>query len=122
MAKYADAKIIKISELESFCPPKHVNTDSFTMISEDLGATKFVLFVTEIHPGGEAQLDVHKGREHCYFIMSGVGEAQVEGKKFILHPGDCLWIPPDAEHGVKPVGGQTLRFAVVTAPPPWVET
>ncbi len=43
------------------------------------------------------------------------------GKKFIVRPGDCLWIPPDAEHGVKPTGGQTLRFAVVTSPPPWVE-
>ena len=32
---------------------------------------------------------------------------------------DCLWLPPGCEHGVKPVGGQTLRFVVVTAPPPW---
>jgi mannose-6-phosphate isomerase-like protein (cupin superfamily) len=86
-----------------------------------LGVSRFVLFITEIRPGGEAQLDVHEGREHCYFIMSGVEEAQVEGKKFTLHPGDCLWIPPDAEHGIKPVGTQTLRFAVVTAPAPWVE-
>ena len=121
MSDYAEAKVTRVSELESACPPKHVNTDAFTMVGQDTGAKGFVLFNVEIHPGGEAELDTHPGREHCYFVLSGVGDATVEGKKFELHPGDCLWIPPDAEHGVKPKGGQTLRFAVVTSPAPWVE-
>lgn len=34
MAQHADAKIIRMSELEFFCPPKHFNTDSFAMITE----------------------------------------------------------------------------------------
>jgi mannose-6-phosphate isomerase-like protein (cupin superfamily) len=118
---YAEAKVMRVSELKSACPPKHRVTDAFTMIGQDTGATRFVLFNVEVHPGGEAELDVHKGREHCYFVLSGVGDAVVNGKKFTLYPGDCLWIPPDAEHGIKPIGGQTLRFVVVTAPPPWVQ-
>ncbi len=121
MSQYKEATLYKMEELKSACPPKHVNTDAYTLIPQETGAKGFVLFCTEVHPGGEAQLDVHKGREHCYFILSGAGEAEVNGKKFIVRPGDCLWIPPDAEHGVKPTGGQTLRFAVVTSPPPWVE-
>jgi mannose-6-phosphate isomerase-like protein (cupin superfamily) len=121
MAKYKEATLYKMEELKSACPPKHVNTDAFTLIGQETGAQGYVLFCTEVHPGGEAQLDVHKGREHCYFILSGCGEASVDGKKFFCRPGDCLWIPPDAEHGIKPTGGQTLRFAVVTSPPPWVE-
>jgi mannose-6-phosphate isomerase-like protein (cupin superfamily) len=121
MAKYKEATLYKMEELKSACPPKHVNTDAFTLIGQETGAQGYVLFCTEVHPGGEAQLDVHKGREHCYFILSGCGEAVVNGKKFTCRPGDCLWIPPDAEHGIKPTGGQTLRFAVVTSPPPWVE-
>jgi mannose-6-phosphate isomerase-like protein (cupin superfamily) len=121
MAKYKEATLYKMEELQSACPPKHVNTDAFTLIPQETGAKGFVLFCTEVHPGGEAQLDVHPGREHCYFMLSGAGEAQVNGKKFTVRPGDCLWIPPDAEHGIKPIGGQTIRFAVVTAPPPWVD-
>ena len=121
MAQYKEATLYKMEDLKSACPPKHVNTDAFTLIGQETGAQGYVLFCTEVHPGGEAQLDVHKGREHCYFILSGVGEAEVNGKKFTCRPGDCLWIPPDAEHGIKPTGGQTLRFAVVTSPPPWVE-
>jgi hypothetical protein len=42
MGKYADAKIMRMSELESFCPPKHVDTDSWTMVTEDLGVSRFV--------------------------------------------------------------------------------
>lgn len=120
MSEYAAAKVIRLSKLQSECPPKHVRTDAFTVIGEDTGAKNFVLFNVEIHPGGEAQPDTHPGREHCYFVLSGVGDATVDGQKFELHPGDCLWMPPGVRHGVKAVGGQTLRFVVVTAPPPWV--
>ncbi len=121
MAKYKEATLYKMEELPSACPPKHVNTDAFTLIGKETGAEGFVLFCTEVHPGGEAQLDNHGAREHCYFILSGSGEAVVNGEKFICRPGDCLWIPPNADHGIKPIGGQTVRFAVVTSPPPWVE-
>ncbi|RJR53745.1 MAG: cupin domain-containing protein [Desulfobacteraceae bacterium] len=120
MGEYKEATLYRMEDLKSTCPPKHVNTDAFTLIPQETGAKGFVLFCTEVHPGGEAQLDVHAGREHCYFILSGVGDAMVNGKAFRCRPGDVLWIPPDAEHGIKPVGGQTLRFAVVTSPAPWV--
>ena len=120
MGDYKEATVYRMSELQSACPPKHINTDAFTLIPEETGAKGFVLFCTEVHPGGEAEPDVHLGREHCYFILSGVGDAVVNDKKFRVGPGDCVWIPPDAVHGIKPVGGQTLRFAVVTSPPPWV--
>lgn len=115
------ARVTRLSEAVSKCPPKHTHTDAFTMIGEETGAKNFVMFNVEIRPGGEAEPDTHPGREHCYFVLSGVGDAQVEGEQFTLYPGDCLWIPPGAEHGVKPVGQQTLRFVVITAPPPWVE-
>jgi len=121
MAKYKKAKLYSMEKLDSACPPKHVNTDAFVLIPQETGAVGYTLFCTEVHPGGEAQLDTHPGREHCYFLLSGVGEAEVEGKKFKMRAGDCLWIPPGAIHGIKPIGGQTIRFAVVVSPPPWVD-
>ncbi|WP_034640515.1 cupin domain-containing protein [Desulfovibrio inopinatus] len=118
---YAPAKVFSMEELPSACPPKHIDTDAFVLIPKETGAKHYTLFCTEVRPGGEAELDTHPGREHCYFILSGTGDAEVEGEKFLLNPGDCLWIPPGAAHGVKPVGGQTLRFAVVVSPAPWTE-
>ena len=87
---------------------------------EETGAKGFVLFFAEVHPGGEAEIDTHPGREHCCFMLSGAGKASVNGKKFTVRPGDCLWIPPGAEHGIIPIGGQTIRFAVMTSPAPWI--
>ncbi len=121
MSKYSKAKVTRLSDLSAFCPPKHTRTDSFTMVGEETGAQNFVLFNVEIHPGGEAELDTHPGREHCYLVLSGIGNAVVDNEKFKLKPGDCLWIPPGAEHGIKPAGDKTLRFIVVTSPPPWVD-
>ena len=121
MGDYKKATLYKMEEIESVCPPKHIDTDTFTLTPEETGVKSFVLFCSEIHPGGEAEPDVHPGREHCYFMISGTGEATVDGEKFTVRPGTCLWIPPGAEHGIKPVGRETIRFVIVTAPAPWVE-
>jgi hypothetical protein len=32
MPDYPKAHVIRVSELESFCPPKHVDTDSWVLI------------------------------------------------------------------------------------------
>lgn len=120
MTQYAKPTLYRMSELPSACPPKHINTDAFTLIPKETGATQYTMFCTEVRPGGEAEMDNHGGREHCYFILSGFAECTCNGRKFIMHPGDCLWIPPHADHGLKPINGQTVRFAVVTSPPPWM--
>ncbi len=114
----AQARLIKIAELQSLLPPKHTNTHAFTIIDQNsVGAKQFELFLTEVHPGGEAKEDVHPVSEHAIFMISGVGEAVVEGERFIVNPSECLYLPPGAKHSMKPVGGQTIRFIVVTSPP-----
>jgi mannose-6-phosphate isomerase-like protein (cupin superfamily) len=119
MAKYAQARVMKVAEMEALTEiPKHRRTCGYTLLPQDIGVS-FSFSLTEIHPGGEAEPDAHEGREHCFFVLSGVGDAKVNGKKFTLNPYECLWIPPGAEHEIRPVGGQTLRFLVVTLPAFW---
>jgi len=114
----AKGKLVKVNQLDAICPPKHVNTDIWVMISkETVGAEKVMLSLAEIHPGGAAEEDSHPGSEHGLFMISGVGEAFVGDRQYIVNPGECLWIPPGAKHGIKPVGGQTIRMVVFTAPP-----
>jgi len=50
-------------------------------------------------------------------MISGVGEACVDGERFIVNPSECLSIPPGAAHSIKPIGGQSIRFLVFMAPP-----
>ena len=83
-----------------------------------MGAERVTISLTEIHPGGYAEETTHPGSEHCYFMISGVGEAYVEGKKFIVNPSECLYVPPGAKHSIKPIGGQTIRFLVFGTPLP----
>lgn len=120
MPQYAKPTLFRMSELTSFCPPKHSKTDAFILIPEKTGATHFTMLCMEVRPGGEAEMDRHYGREHCYFIVSGYAEVICEGEQFKLLPGDCLWLPPGAEHSLKPIGKQTVRLITVFSPPPWM--
>lgn len=108
----------RMKDIDSICPPKHSNTDSFVLCNKaTVGCEHIEFFCAEIHPGGEAEEDVHPSSEHGFFMISGVGKATVDGEEYIMEPGDCLYIPPGAKHGIKPIGGQTIRFAVFMAPP-----
>ena len=108
----------RIKDIESDCPPKHTNTDTWVLANNaTVGCENIEFFLTEIRPGGEAQEDVHPISEHAYFIISGRGLANVEGEEITVEPGDCLYIPPGVKHGVKPIGKETLRFCVWMAPP-----
>lgn len=108
----------KLAEIDSVCPPLHHNTDAFPILTKaSVGVEHVEFFLTEIHPGGEAETDVHPISEHAYFMVSGQGEAYVDGEKFIVGPSECLYIPPGAKHSIKPIGGQTIRFVVFMAPP-----
>jgi mannose-6-phosphate isomerase-like protein (cupin superfamily) len=108
----------RMRDIQSGCPPKHTNTDAFVLANKaTVGCKSIEFFLTEIRPGGEAEEDVHPISEHAYFILSGRGLAKVEGEEIKVEPGDCLYIPPGAKHGIKPIGTETLRFVVWMAPP-----
>ncbi len=112
------ATLRRMKEIKSISPPKHTHTDSFVLVNPaTVGCKNIEFFLTEIRPGGEAEEDIHPISEHAYFIISGRGQAVVEGEKFTVEPGDCLYITPGAKHGIKPIGTETLRFAVWMTPP-----
>jgi len=35
MAEYKEATLYKMDEMQSACPPKHINTDAFTLIPQE---------------------------------------------------------------------------------------
>lgn len=112
------AKLMRMRDIQPVCPPKHTNTEAFPLVTKNtVGAQHVEFSITEIHPEGEAEENTHPISEHAYFMISGRGLATVEGEEFIVEPNDLLWIPMGAKHGIKPIGGQTIRFAVLTAPP-----
>ena len=65
--------------------------------------------IAEIAPGGELMRHHHEPAE-TYYILSGQGEIEIEGRTRALGPGSAVYIPPDARHTVRCTGAEPLVF------------
>jgi len=67
------------------------------LITEKDGAPSFNLRVLSIEAGGNGPNHSHPW-EHEFFILSGKGIREVDGKEENLKHGDVLYIPPNVQH------------------------
>jgi len=70
----------------------------------------------EMKSGGSAELHSHSGNEQAIFVLEGTLLFQTGDDQNILCPGELMFIPKNARHAVKCVGG-TARFLIVYSPP-----
>ena len=68
--------------------------------------------VAEFEPGGWLGLHRHTPAE-IYYVLEGQGVVTIEGQDHDVAPGSALFIPGDAEHGVRNPGPGWLRFVYV---------
>ncbi|OAQ21123.1 cupin domain-containing protein [Thermosulfurimonas dismutans] len=71
----------------------------------------------EIKPGVEIPIHTHETQADSIYVLSGEGEAYLNGSWQKIGPGDYILIPPGEEHGVKNSGDEPLRLFIVHAPP-----
>ena len=65
--------------------------------------------IAEITPGAELMRHHHEPAE-TYYIMSGHGEMEIEGRTRPVGPGCAVYIPPDARHAIRCTGAEPLVF------------
>ena len=65
--------------------------------------------IAEITPGAELMRHHHEPAE-TYYIMSGHGEMEIEGRTQAVGPGCAIYIPPDARHAIRCTGADPLVF------------
>ncbi len=65
--------------------------------------------IAEIAPGAALMRHHHEPAE-TYYIVSGQGEMEIEGRTRALGPGSAVYIPPDARHTVRCTGAEPLVF------------
>jgi quercetin dioxygenase-like cupin family protein len=65
--------------------------------------------VAEFEPGGALNLHRHAAAE-IYFVLEGEGIVSIEGHDHAVTPGSIAFIPGGAPHGVRNVGGGTLKL------------
>jgi mannose-6-phosphate isomerase-like protein (cupin superfamily) len=65
-----------------------------------------------LHPG--AAIGYHPQKEdEVYYILSGEGMMQMNGKEFSVKPGDAILTRPGSSHGLKQVGKDDLVLIIV---------
>ena len=71
--------------------------------------------LVEIQPGGEQRVHQHNP-EQVYYVLGGRGLIIVADEKAEVGPGDCIFIPSGALHGLKNNGKELLRYFSAAAP------
>jgi mannose-6-phosphate isomerase-like protein (cupin superfamily) len=68
-----------------------------------------------IEPGGEQRVHRHTP-EQVYFVLDGSGLMTVEAETQRVGPGDCVFVPSEAPHGIRNEGPGVLRYFSAAAP------
>ena len=69
-----------------------------------------------VPPGGATAAHLHPVAEELYLFTHGTGRMRVRAEERDVGPGDCVVIPPGAEHQVVNTGAEPLRLLCCCAP------
>lgn len=70
-----------------------------------------------VYPGEITEYHFHKKSDEIYFIMTGQGILEIEGKKAKVKEGDCVLIPHGNKHRIKNTGKKPLKILCPSSPP-----
>jgi len=60
---------------------------------------------------GKSAMEAHSHpTDEVYFMLGGKGFCHIDGERFEVRPGDCVAIPPNAEHTMECAEGDTLLW------------
>lgn len=79
------------------------------------GAQNIAITLVEMEAEGFQRLHKH-APEQTYTILQGSGVMTVDGVHRHVEPGDCIFIPSWAEHGLENTGNTMLRYLSAASP------
>ncbi|MFP4072101.1 MAG: cupin domain-containing protein [Desulfovibrionales bacterium] len=71
----------------------------------------------EIAPGVDVPAHVHDLQIDSIYVISGQGEALINGGWQPITAGDYVYVPPQEKHGVRNIGTGPLELFVHHSPP-----
>ena len=69
--------------------------------------------IITVHPGQRLSLQKHMQRSEHWYIVSGFGEMQLQGKFYQMYTGDSIDIPEEHEHRIENTTKRPLIFVEV---------
>jgi quercetin dioxygenase-like cupin family protein len=85
-------------------------TTAFPFFSKFKG-TKIAFRKRILHPGSSIGYHLQEQQE-IYYILSGNGELQMNGKTIPVSTGDAILTLPGNHHGLKPAGNEDLSVLI----------
>lgn len=79
---------------------------------------RLLLGLNGLAPGAEQTLHTHEGQDKFYHVLEGRGRFTVGEEAREAGPGEVVWAPSGAVHGVQNVGKERLVLLVGIAPAP----
>ena len=86
------------------------NTVGYSFFSEAEGL-KMTFRKRVLHPGSSIGYHLQK-EDEIYYIISGAGEMQINGKSFPVRTGDAILTRPGSSHGLKQTGKDDLVIII----------
>lgn len=81
-----------------------------TLISPNSSSAKdLAIHISFIPKGTEQPLHSHEA-EQCYYIVAGKGLLTINEETQEVSLGDAIYIPPNATHGIRNSGEETLEY------------
>ena len=69
-----------------------------------------------VPPGGATTAHYHRTTEELYYIVGGTGRMRIADEERDVRRGDCIVIPPGAEHKLTNTGAGPLVLLCCCAP------
>ncbi len=107
---------MKIYRKENVSNFKGENIESFLLISKlNSDANNLTVAFSEVEPKGYQYVHAHESEQVCY-ILEGSGIMTVDSEDEVVKPGDCIFIPSHAKHGIKNHGIKALKYLSIMSP------
>jgi mannose-6-phosphate isomerase-like protein (cupin superfamily) len=81
-------------------------------------SARLMLGVNCLEPGQAQKVHEHAAQDKFYAVQEGIGRFTVSADSFDAGPGDVVWAPAGAPHGVANQGKVRLSILVGIAPAP----
>src|SRR3569623_2046735 len=86
------------------------NTVGYSFFSK-ADSLKFTFRKRVLHPGSAIGYHLQK-EDEVYYVISGTGEMQMNGKTFPVEAGDAILTRPGSSHGLKQTGKNDLVIII----------
>lgn len=70
----------------------------------------------QVPPGGAEVKHYHEKAYQFFFVLSGEATVEIEDKRLVLCPQQCVSVPPRVEHRLLNEGQQELSFLAISSP------